>query len=125
MALGLATFALVSMMGLLSVGFKGARESINMAVVSDIAQTVAGEAQLTAWSNLPSSYGSSTNRYFDDLGKEINNSQNAVFVARTSLQPASSLVEAGDHAINLLIEIHAVSSPQITNKVSRLLVKSE
>lgn len=124
MALGLATFALVSMMGLLSVGFRGARESINMAVVADIAQSVSGEAQLTPWLNLPNNYANST-RYFDDLGKETRNSSAAVYVARTSLRPTSALVEAGSHATNLLIEIRAMSSPQITNMASRILIKSE
>ena len=124
MALGLATFALVSMMGLLSVGFRGARDSMNMAVISDIAQSLSGEAQLTAWTNLPS-YDTGTNRYFDDLGKETGERAAAVYIAKTSLQPASALVEAGSHATNLLIEIRAVSSPQITNMTSRLLIKSE
>lgn len=124
MALGLATFALVSMMGLLGVGFRGARESINMGVMADIAQTVSGEAQLTSWTNLPASYAAST-RYFDDLGKETRDSSTAVYIARTSLKPTSSLVEAGSHATNLLVEIRAVSSPQLTNATSRILIKSE
>ncbi len=125
MALGLATFALVSMMGLLSVGFKGARESINMGVVADIAQSIAGEAQLTRWNDLPNSYGSSSSeRYFDDLGKQIDDGRAAVYIAKTSLK-ATSLVDAGSHATNLLIEVRAASSPQITNMTSRVLIKSE
>lgn len=123
MALGIATFAIVSMVGLLSVGFRGARDSINMTVVSDIAQTLSGEAQLTPWTNLAASYGAST-RYFDDMGKEVDTQTEAVFIARTSLAAPTSLVSAGAHATNLQIEIRAISTPQ-TNLASRLLVRSE
>ena len=124
MALGLATFALVSMMGLLSVGFRGARDSINMAVISDIGQSISGEAQLTPWNDLPNGFSGKT-RYFDDMGKELRSSQNAVYITETSLISAPALVEAGTHATNLLVKIRAVASPQNTNFVSRLLIKSE
>lgn len=123
MALGLATFALVSMMGLLSVGFKGARESINMGVVADIAQSISGEAQLTPWTNLSTFDGK--DRYFDDLGKEVSNPSQAAYIARTTLTASPTLVEAGTHATNLLIQINPVASPQSTNMASRLLIKSE
>lgn len=122
MALGLATFALVSMMGLLTVGFKGARESINMGVVADIAQSIAGEAQLTQWTNLGIYDG--TNRYYDDLGNEVKNRSEAVYLVTTTLRP-TSFVEAGNHATNLLIQINPVASPQTTNMAARILIKTE
>lgn len=124
MALGLATFALVSMMGLLTVGFKGARESINMGVVADIAQSIAGEAQLTPWTNLGIYNG--TNRYYDDLGNEIgrDKASDAVYRVTTTLRP-TSFVEAGNHATNLLIQINPVASPQTTNMAARILIKTE
>jgi len=124
LALGLASFALVSMVGLLSVGFRGARDSINMTVISDIADGVAGEAQLTAWTNLTTNYGNST-WYYDDLGKKLSNKVQAAYEVRTSLTTAPTVISAGNFATNLQIEIHAVANPQNTNIISRLLVKSE
>lgn len=124
-AAGLATFALVSMMGLLSVGFRGARDSINMTVIADIAKGITGEAQLTPWTNLQNSYGAST-RYFDDLGKELPNRTEASYVVQTSLKAApTNVISPGDHVTSLLIKIWAVSSPQSTNLSSRLLVRSD
>jgi len=124
-ALGLASFALVSMVGLLCVGFRGARDSIDMTVIADITKGIAGEAQLTPWTSLQASYGATT-RYFDDLGTELPNAVNAVYIVRTSLNAVpTDVISVGNHAANLLIEIWAVASPQNTMFSSRLLVKSD
>jgi uncharacterized protein (TIGR02598 family) len=124
-ALGLASFALVSMVGLLSVGFRGARDSIDMTVIADIARGISGEAQLTPWTNLQTIYGARI-RYFDDLGRELSNDSQAAYLAKTSLNtPPTNVIFAGNHATNLLVEIWPLASPQNPTLSSRLLVKSD
>ncbi len=126
LALGLASFALVSMVGLLSVGFRGARDSMNMTVISDIAQGISGEAQLTSWTNLSANYNSQTSKwYFDDMGARISTSNNAAFEAKTRLTNTPSVILTSSYATNLYIEIKALANPAYTNVVNRLLVKSE
>ena len=71
-AVGVAAFALVALLGLLPSGLKTFKSTMNTAVGSQIAQRVFNDMQIANWSNL-----TNTARYFDEQGNELTTS-NAV-----------------------------------------------
>jgi uncharacterized protein (TIGR02598 family) len=68
-AVGVAAFALVALLGLLPSGLKTFKSSMNTAVGSQIAQRVLGDMEIANFSNL-----TNTIRYFDEQGNELTNS---------------------------------------------------
>ena len=69
MAIGLVSFCLLTVMGLLPVGLSTLRQAIDQTVESQIAQKLAGEILLTPYSQLTKYAG--TNVYFDDAGSAV------------------------------------------------------
>ena len=70
MAIGIVSFAFVSVLGLIPTGLTTFRRALDVSIGSQIAQRVINEAQQTDFSVLVS--GSSSNpRYFDDQGTEV------------------------------------------------------
>lgn len=72
MAVGVAAFALVALLGLLPSGLKTFKSTMNSAVGSQIAQRVFNDMQIADWKDLTNS-----TRFFDEQGTELTNS-NAV-----------------------------------------------
>ena len=72
MAVGVAAFALVALLGLLPSGLKTFKSTMNTAVGSQIAQRVFNDMQIADWKDLTNS-----TRFFDEQGTELTNS-NAV-----------------------------------------------
>ena len=68
-ALGIATFALVLLLALLPTGVNNFRQSINATMASQISQRVFNQFQITDFTNIVS-----TNRFFDEQGNELTNS---------------------------------------------------
>ena len=71
-AVGVVSFALIALLGLLPAGLKTFKGTMNMAVGSQIAQRVFNDIQVSDWSTI-----GATNRFFDEQGNELTNS-NAV-----------------------------------------------
>jgi len=67
-AVGVAAFALVALLGLLPSGLKTFKSTMNTAVGSQIAQRVFNDMQIANWSDL-----TNTVRYFDEQGNELTN----------------------------------------------------
>ena len=63
LALGIFSFGMVGMLGLLPIGLKVSRESISKVVESNIVQQITSDAELTDFSNLTGKVF-----YFDDEG---------------------------------------------------------
>ena len=79
LSLGICSFALVSMMGLMAIGTTTLRQSMDYNTEATIAQQLTGEAQMLNYSyvtNQSSPYRSNfqNNRYFDVSGAELTNS---------------------------------------------------
>lgn len=66
LALGIVTFALVSIMGLFSVGLGLFRQAIDTSIQGQITQKVLGSVHQTDFSRL-----NTAKSYFDDQGKEV------------------------------------------------------
>ena len=83
-AVGIAAFALVTIMGLLPAGLSTFNKSINMSVGTQITQRVFSDMQASDFSTLQS-----TNRYFDEQGAELpaasNNAVNCIYWVRVDL----------------------------------------
>jgi uncharacterized protein (TIGR02598 family) len=67
-AVGVAAFALVALLGLLPSGLKTFKSTMNTAVGSQIAQRVFNDMQIANWEDL-----TNTVRYFDEQGNELTN----------------------------------------------------
>ncbi len=68
-ALGIATFALVLLLALLPAGVNNFRQTINVTMASQISQRVFNDLQIGDFDNI-----TSTNRFFDEQGNELTNS---------------------------------------------------
>jgi uncharacterized protein (TIGR02598 family) len=71
-AVGVTAFALVALLGLLPAGLQTFKGTINTATGSQIAQRVFNDMQVSDWSTL-----AATNRFFDEQGNELTNSNSA------------------------------------------------
>jgi uncharacterized protein (TIGR02598 family) len=118
LALGVVSFAMISMMGLLTVGLKTFHEAINATTESEITQRLANELALSKYSSLSTS--SLSNYYFTQEGIQTN-SANAIYYATVSA-PAKLNVPGGDpsyptNTLTFIISISSKSSPQSTNAI--------
>lgn len=86
LAVGVAAFALVALLGLLPAGLKTFRGSMNTAVGSQIAQRIFNDMQVSDWSNI-----SNTVRFFDEQGTETaSNALNCIYWAQVSITNAAT-----------------------------------
>lgn len=112
-ALGVAAFALVTLMGLLPSGLKTFKGTMNSAVGSQIAQRVFSDIQIADWSSL-----TSTNRFFDEQGNELtsSNALNCIYWVNVSIDPnsggSSSTTFLGNTSTNLAtITVKVANNP--------------
>lgn len=91
MAVGIAAFAIVSIMGLLTVSLTTTRESVNDTLVVNMAEHVLAEMRQQPFSRLVSSLTAvTTTNYFDDQGKALDSQTNTGFVCRVTSTPDAS-----------------------------------
>ena len=82
-AIGILSFAMVPLLGMLPTGLNTFRNSIDRSVSTQIAQQILNEARQTDFTNLPSLQG---NRYFTDEGDPTTEtSPNRIYLARTDI----------------------------------------
>jgi uncharacterized protein (TIGR02598 family) len=102
-AVGVAAFALVALLGLLPAGLKTFKGTMNMATGSQIAQRIFNDMQVADWSDL-----GPTNRFFDEQGNEMANSNalNCIYWVRVSTTNALTRMNStqiqGNTSTNLL-----------------------
>ena len=83
MAIGILSFAMVPLVGMLPTGLNTFRNSIDRSVSTQIAQRIISEARQTGFTNLSSLQ---VNRYFTDEGDATTEtSPNRIYVARTDV----------------------------------------
>jgi uncharacterized protein (TIGR02598 family) len=78
LALGIFTFALVSMLGLVPVAMSSARSSMDNAIAVQLADGLASKFAQTGFSFLPVQ---PSNHFFDDLGKEVTERSDTTYCA--------------------------------------------
>ncbi len=119
LALGVASFALLSMMGLLTVGLADFHDAMNASTETQIAQQLASQIELSDFS-VASNQAAGT-YYFTDEGLATN-AAGAVYSATVSApaklyvpgEPANS---SSTNTLTFLISISCKSSPQTTNVI--------
>jgi uncharacterized protein (TIGR02598 family) len=106
MAVGLISFSMLGLLGLLNVGFSSAGQAADKSVQSYIIQTLNSEIQLTPAANLDKMNGVA--RYFDNQGNEVEMEDKPVYTATTTVQQATSKV-LGTNTNPLQISIRVTS----------------
>jgi uncharacterized protein (TIGR02598 family) len=87
LAVGVAGFALVALMGLLPTGLKTFRGTMNTAVGSQIAERVFNDMQVSDWANITNE----TTRYFDDQGTELTDPKSVRCIYWVRISPISTV----------------------------------
>lgn len=119
LALGIISFALVSIMGVTCVGFKSFQQAISTTVETQIVQGLANQLQQTKYTSL--SVAGNTNYYFNYEGGPTNSS-GAVFTVAVSTPTNVALpvpaAQSPNPSANLLLvtfNITRKNSPLSTN----------
>ncbi len=94
LALGILSFAMVSLTGLISVGLSSFRGSVNITVESQIAQAVLNQKRQTAFDTLVSPSGLVETRYYTNEGDQTEK-PDAIYVARIEVNPSVDLPASG------------------------------
>ncbi len=117
-ALGIVSFTLITLLGLLTVGIQRFHDAKNTTVESEISQQLANQLQLANYSSI--SANNLTVFYFTDEGVATNASS-AIYTATISaptqliVPGASNPTTTNTNTLAFVIAIKSVSSPQITN----------
>jgi len=123
LALGVMSFGLVSIVGLLPAGLKTMHESVCTTVEAQIAQQLINDAQLTGSA---AAINDST-RFYDWSGKEVSeDDRRVVFAARaTRTAPASSITAKLSSGVvsTLRVRIWSVSRPNNVGDYSFILTE--
>lgn len=114
LAIGVVSFAMISILGLVPVGLGTFRKAMNLTVESSIVQSVSGDVLRTDYTNL-----AATNLYFDEQGVVAAGGADAksiytVEVAAPQSIDAANLVSAGA-AGTVLVRINNRAQPTVTN----------
>jgi uncharacterized protein (TIGR02598 family) len=111
LALGVVSFALISLLGLIPAGLQTFRSSMDMSVRSQIVQRIAGDAMQTNFDTLIAS--ESSDRYFDDQGRETTQ-QSYTYQVHVQVTPSTDLPAASSPEANsnlATVQILIVNNP--------------
>jgi uncharacterized protein (TIGR02598 family) len=116
-ALGVVSFALIALFGLLPTGLTTFRSSIDRSVCSQIAQNIISQARQTDFSSLTNS--SNTNfttpagspRLFTEDGDETSDVTKTIYVAKVEVVPAVSFPSSSPNASMAKIRVRVANSP--------------
>jgi uncharacterized protein (TIGR02598 family) len=111
LSLGLVSFALVAMLGLLPTGLSTLRESMGQTVEAQILQTISSRAVISSFTNI-----SATNLYFDREGLPVGSQGSAYYTANLTLGAASfpgseNAVALANSLKNLRVDLVARPNP--------------
>ena len=119
LALGVVSFGIISMLGLLTVGLKTFHDAMSQTTETEIAQQMANQLQLATFSTI-SSQSASTNYCFTQEGV-LTNAANAVYFAKINA-PSVLTVPGGSasstlttNTLTFVISIWSANSPQTIN----------
>jgi len=116
LAIGIVAFAFMSILGLIPVGMKTFRSSINTSVSGQIFQRIVNEAQQSDFITLTNS----TN-YFDDQGNKVASNGIWIYQVNTQISPSTAL-PTGDVAVNANL---ATITVQIANNPGKLPLNTD
>lgn len=116
-ALGIVSFALTALMGMLPVGLGLFRNATETSVATRIVQKVSGDLQQADFDSIASA--ESHLLYFDEQGTVLSSPSGAIYWARVSIfsgarLPGSTQANAGDLARIVIQVAHNPSSKELT-----------
>jgi uncharacterized protein (TIGR02598 family) len=91
LALGVVSFAFVSLLGLLPIGMATFRNALDVSVGMQISQRIVNETQETDFSDCVDPTKKPVTRYFDDQGEEVSDSSKAIYQVNVRIESAPSL----------------------------------
>ncbi len=97
MAIGLISFAMLSIVGLMPVGLSTLRNAMNQTVEGQIVQKMSGRFLLTPFSQLRTNYSTSQSFYYDQEGEEVPGAGTAAFKV-TAFPPANAIYPGSSNA---------------------------
>jgi uncharacterized protein (TIGR02598 family) len=112
-ALGIVSFALIALFGLLPTGLTTFRSSIDRSVASQIAQNIISEARQTEFSSLSTlaTPAGSPKRFTED-GDETTDASKTIYVAKIEVETSVSLPAAPTPNTSMAkIRVRVVNSP--------------
>jgi uncharacterized protein (TIGR02598 family) len=113
-ALGVVSFALVALFGLLPTGLTTFRSSIDRSVASQIAQGIINEARQTDFTNLGSlATASGSPKLFTEDGQETTDAAKSIYVAAITVEPGVAIPSATSFANSSMakIRVRVANSP--------------
>lgn len=114
LALGILSFSIVSLMGLMSVGLTSFRDSIDTTVESQIAQSILNEKRQTAFETLIDSSSRVETNYYGDEGERVAR-PDAIYVARVEVNRSVRLPASGTSRFANLslvrVDVRVANSP--------------
>ena len=112
-ALGIVSFALIALFGLLPTGLTTFRSSIDRSVASQIAQNIISEARQTEFSSLSTlATPAGSPKKFTEDGDETTEASKTIYVAKVEVDTSVSLPEAPTPNTSMAkIRVRVVNSP--------------
>lgn len=123
-AMGLITFCMVAMLGLLPVGLSTFRAAMEATIESQIVNQIASDAALMPFSKL-SDFAGGSPYYFNEEGSPVQKENEATYWANLSLQTPNypdKPAGIGDDLANLQVKITTARNRNVPNKVHNLFV---
>jgi len=120
-ALGITSFALVAMLGVIPVGLQSIKDSVFVTSQAAITESLVANAQRTPWDKLDAWNGAL--RYFSVEGRPLTTADSAAFAVTTRLVksvPAASTGLPHQQLARLTVEIRSLTGQQ-TARISALV----
>lgn len=122
LALGVMSFALLSLLGLLPIGLTVARKSIEQTACSHIVQGISGDLLALSHDTLPDYLAQP--RYYDNNGTLLSSEDDAVFVAALdsagpSYPGSDDLTDLGDQFKRVIITVSRMPQPENKSHIFR------
>jgi uncharacterized protein (TIGR02598 family) len=124
-AVGIISFSLIALMGLLPVGLKTLQESTDTTTQATVFQNIVMEAQQIDFSTLTNS--ALTNRFYDAEGHELGYYPTSYIYHATVFAPSNTYIPAYPSPListnlkTLKVEITNITNPKKTNTFSAVL----
>lgn len=124
-ALGILAFAIIPMIGLVSVGMKTLRSSMDVTVQIDVVRKTVGEATRIPFTDLTATFDNQL-FYFDDEGiQQTSSNAQTIFVARAAVNAPPSLLTSNTNIARLLeVTVHHFGDTNNQTVYSQLIVNT-
>lgn len=123
-AMGIITFSLVSVMGLLPIGLSSFRDATESTIESQIISQISSETSLMPFHELPDYVGASP-YYFDDEGSQVRSEAEAIYQAQVKLKtpnyPGQPQAINGD-LVNLQVQITSLRNRTTSKRLHNLFI---